>query len=76
MEPGEALPLIPYALAGAANDQQVDSLLLLYGNANRENHRLRGSGADLPDRPAPLPGRAAFTVGERRTRQLRRAAGP
>jgi tetratricopeptide (TPR) repeat protein len=36
MEPGEALPLIPYALAGAANDQQVDSLLLLYGNANRE----------------------------------------
>lgn len=35
MEPGEALPLIPYALAGAANDQQVDSLLVLYGNANR-----------------------------------------
>lgn len=36
MEPGEALPLLPYALAGATNDQQVDSLLLLYGNADRE----------------------------------------
>lgn len=36
MEPDEALPLLPYALAGATNDQQVDSLLLLYGNASRE----------------------------------------
>jgi tetratricopeptide (TPR) repeat protein len=36
MEPGEALPLIPYALAGAGDDRQVDSLLILLGNANRE----------------------------------------
>jgi len=33
---GDALPLVPYALAGARNDATVDSLLLVYGNALRE----------------------------------------
>jgi tetratricopeptide (TPR) repeat protein len=35
-EPGDALPLLPYALAGARNDAMVDSLLHLYGDALRE----------------------------------------
>ena len=33
---GDALPLLPYALAGARGDATVDSLLHLYGNALRE----------------------------------------
>jgi tetratricopeptide (TPR) repeat protein len=33
---GDALPLLPYALAGARSDATVDSLLHLYGNALRE----------------------------------------
>ncbi len=33
---GEALPLLPYALAGAQSDATVDSLLKLYGQALRE----------------------------------------
>lgn len=32
----DALPLLPYALAGARSDATVDSLLHLYGNALRE----------------------------------------
>jgi tetratricopeptide (TPR) repeat protein len=34
--PGDALPLLPYALAGARGDATVDSLLRLYGDALRE----------------------------------------
>jgi tetratricopeptide (TPR) repeat protein len=33
---GDALPLLPYALAGARTDATVDSLLRLYGDALRE----------------------------------------
>lgn len=33
---GDALPLLPYALAGARSDGTVDSLLHLYGDALRE----------------------------------------
>jgi tetratricopeptide (TPR) repeat protein len=35
-DPGDALPLLPYALAGARSDATTDSLLHLYGDALRE----------------------------------------
>lgn len=36
LQPAEAIPLLPYALAGARDDATVDSLLTLYGAAFRE----------------------------------------
>ena len=35
-DPGDALPILPYALAGARTDATVDSLLQVYGSALRE----------------------------------------
>jgi tetratricopeptide (TPR) repeat protein len=36
LEPAEAIPLLPYALAGATDNATVDSLLTIYADANRE----------------------------------------